>query len=150
MEAESVVAVGGLVIRPPGLNQHVSLAQHVQQRVAPQARVRPLQRLLEQVVQLARAQPGLAQAHATHKLNHRLAARTALLLAMQLLVAGMAADAPIAASPRHAQPREEVLREDLPKGFLRHAPLSPSSAHRSLPRTTGPSRWPLEAGLPRP
>jgi len=77
-----------------------------------------LQRLLEQVVQLACAQPRLAQAHRTHKLDHRVRTRTALLLMLQLLVVGLAADAPMAASPRHAQPRDELLREDLPKGFF--------------------------------
>ena len=34
--ANPVMAVGGLVIRPPGRHQHVGLAQHVQQRIASQ------------------------------------------------------------------------------------------------------------------
>ena len=118
MTAQPVMAVGGLVIRPPGLNQHVGLAQHVQQRIAPQARVGLVQRLLEKMVQLARAQPWLAQAHGTHKLDHCVRTGTALLLVLQLLVVSLAADAPMAASPQHAQPRDELLREDLPEGFF--------------------------------
>ena len=70
------------------------------------------------MVQLARAQPGLAQAHLPNELDHGVGVRTALLLMLQLLVVGLVADAPMAASPRHAQPREELLREDLPEGFF--------------------------------
>jgi hypothetical protein len=118
MASEAVMAVGGLVVRPPGRHQHAGLAQHVQQRIAPQARTGLLQRLRQQMVQLARAQPGLAQAHFSNEFDHGVGARTALLLMLQLLVVGLAADAPMAASPRHAQPREELLREDLPEGFF--------------------------------
>lgn len=118
MTSEAVMAVGGLVVRPPGLNQHVSFAQHVQQCIASQTRVGLLQRLLQQMVQLARAQPGLAQAHRANELDHRVRTGTALLLVLKLLVVRLAADAPMAASPRYAQPREELLREDLPKGFF--------------------------------
>jgi hypothetical protein len=118
MAAEPVMAVGGLVIRPPGLNQHVGLAQHVEQGITSQTRVGLLQRLLEQMVQLARAQPRLAQTHRAHEFNHRVSTHMALLLVLQLLVVGLAADAPMAASPRHAQPRDELLREDLPEGFF--------------------------------
>lgn len=82
MAAKPIAAVGGLVVRQSGLNQHVRLAQHVQPSVASQARTGLLRRLL---VQLARAKPELAQVHAT---------RTALLLVLQLLVVGL----PMAAS----------------------------------------------------
>jgi len=96
----------------------VSFAQHVQQGIAPKAGVGLLQRLREQVVQLARTQAGLAQANTAHKLDHGVGTRTVLLLMLPLLVIGLAADAPMAASPRYAQPRDELLREDLPKGFF--------------------------------
>jgi len=64
------MAVGSLVIRPLRHHQHARLAQHVQQRIAPQARAGVLQRLLEQMVQLARAQSGLTQAHAGSRCRH--------------------------------------------------------------------------------
>ena len=118
MASEAVMAVGGLVVRPPWLYQHVRVAQHVQQRIAPQAGLGLLQRLLEQVMQLACTQSGLAQADLAHQLDHLVAARMALLLVLQLLVVGLAADAPMAASPRHTQPWDELLRKDLPEGFF--------------------------------
>ncbi len=80
MAPEAVMAVGGLVVRPPGLNQHAGFAQDVQQRIAPQARVGLLQRFPEQMVQLSGSQPRLAQAHITHEFDHRLGTGTALLL----------------------------------------------------------------------
>src|SRR5437868_11101956 len=118
MTAKPVVTVRSLVIRPPRLYQQAGLAQHVKQCIAPESGLRLLQRLPEDVVQLARAYPRLAQPHAAHELYHHIRTLTALLMMLQLLVVRLAADAPMAASPRHTQPGDELLREDLPKGFF--------------------------------
>lgn len=69
-------------------------------------------------MQLARADPWLAQPHATHKLDDRLRTLTAIFVLLQLLVVRLAADTPIPASPRDAQLRDELLRKDLPEGFF--------------------------------
>lgn len=113
-----VAAVGRLVIRPAGRHQQAGLAQHVKQRITPQAGLRLSQRLAEHVVQLARAYPRLAQPHRAHELDHGVRTLTAVPVMLQLLVVGLAANAPVAGSPRDAQLREELLREDLPKGFF--------------------------------
>jgi hypothetical protein len=118
MTAKPVVTVRRLVIRPPRLHQQAGLAQHIEQRIAPESGLRLLQRLPEHVVQLARAYPRLAQPHRAHQLDHRVRTRTALLVMLQLLVVRLAADAPMTASLRDAQLWDELLREDLPKGFF--------------------------------
>ena len=53
-------------------------------------------------MQLARVDPGLAQPHALHQLDHGARTLTLAFALLQLLVVGVAANAPIAASPRHA------------------------------------------------
>ena len=55
-------------------------------------------------MQLARADPGLAQPHALHQLDHGVRTLTPAFVLQLLLVVGLAANAPIAASPRHTQP----------------------------------------------
>lgn len=62
-----------------------------------------------------------------------------------LLVVGSAADALMSARPRHTQPRDELLRADLPKGFLKKAPRRSSSRHRARLRKVLLSRWATEA-----
>ena len=61
---------------------------------------------------------GLTHALLAHQLNYRLRIRLAISLAPPALVVRLAAVAHVLASPLHAQHRDEVLREDLPKGFF--------------------------------
>ena len=70
------------------------------------------------MVQLARSQPRLAHPSITHQLHHSLGTALALGVALLTLVIRLAAVPHVAASPRHAQPLDEPLREDLPKGFF--------------------------------
>ena len=60
----------------------------------------------------------LAHALLAHQLHHRLRIRQAIGLAAPTLVIRLTAVAHMLASPLHAQPCDEVLREDLPKGFF--------------------------------
>ena len=70
------------------------------------------------MVQLARAYAWLAHALLAYQLHHRLRIRQAIGLAAPTLVVRLTAVAHMLASPLHAQPCDEVLREDLPKGFF--------------------------------
>lgn len=102
-----VMAVCGLVIRPPYGHRHPGVAQHIEQRIAPQADTRLPQRLAQQMVQLARTQPGLANPPIVHQLHHRLGPALTLGVAPLALVVRLS-----------AQPLDEPLGEDLPEGFL--------------------------------
>ena len=70
------------------------------------------------MVQFARPQSGLAQPPLTHPLHNDLGTALALDMSALALIEGLAAQPHMAASPRHAQPLDELLREDLPKGFF--------------------------------
>jgi hypothetical protein len=70
------------------------------------------------MVQLARPQSGLAQPPLTHPLHHHLCTALSLQMSALALIEGLATQPHMAASPRHAQPLDEPLREDLPKGFF--------------------------------
>ena len=69
-------------------------------------------------MQLARSNPGLAQPLGAHQFNHPFVALAYLVLAAQSLVIRLSAHADMAASPANAQALDELLREDLPKGFF--------------------------------
>jgi hypothetical protein len=58
--AKVVMAVGGLVIRPPGAHQQPRVAQNIEQPIAPKFDPCLIERFSEQVMQLARANPRLA------------------------------------------------------------------------------------------
>jgi hypothetical protein len=60
MAVETVMAVRGLVVRPPGRHQQARPAQEVKQAVTPHLDTRRLERAGQQVVQLACPDPGLA------------------------------------------------------------------------------------------
>lgn len=70
------------------------------------------------MVQLSRAQPGLANPPIAYQLHHRLRPALTLSVAPLALVVRLPAQPHMAASPHHAQPLDEPLREDLPKGFF--------------------------------
>ena len=70
------------------------------------------------MVQLARAKAGLTQSLGENQLHHPLVALAHLVLAVQSLVIRLAAHADVTASPDNAQALDELLREDLPKGFF--------------------------------
>ena len=113
-----MVTVRRLVIRPPGPDQQAIPAQEIEQGITPYAQPFGHQRRANQVVQLARAQAGLAQALLLHQAHNPfvlgfVARPTALPLVVRL-----PADAHVAASPRHVQPFDGLLREDLPTGFF--------------------------------
>ena len=103
-------------------HQQTGIAQHVKQGIAPDAQTPFLQRRLQQVMELARAQARLAQPLVAHQLHHGLGAIGARRFTPQALVVRLAADAPMPAGPLHAQLREEFLRKDLPKGFFTTTP----------------------------
>lgn len=70
------------------------------------------------MVLLARSQARLANAMIAYQHQHRLGSALALGVALLILVVRLAALPHITASPRHAQPLDEPLREDLPEGFF--------------------------------
>ena len=70
------------------------------------------------MVQLARPKSGLAQPLGMNQLSHPLTALAQRVLAVQSLVIRLSAYAYMAASPANAQAFDELLREDLPKGFF--------------------------------
>ena len=70
------------------------------------------------MVQLAGSKTRLAQPLAANQLNHPFVALAHLILANQSLVIRLSAHAEMAASPANAQAFDELLREDLPKGFF--------------------------------
>ena len=118
MPAEAVMAVRGLVVRPPRRYQQVSLAQAVKQRISPEFDARSLPGWIQQMVQLARPQPRLAQPLGMHQIDHLAGLLPADLLALYPLVMRLPADAEVTASPAHVQALYELLRQDLPKGFF--------------------------------
>jgi hypothetical protein len=70
------------------------------------------------MVQLAGPQSWLAQPLGAHQLNHPLVALAHPLLSIQSLVVRLSTHADVAASPANTQAFDELLREDLPKGFF--------------------------------
>lgn len=76
------------------------------------------QLLAHHMVQLARSQPGLANAPIANQRHHRLGSALTLGVALLVLVVRLAAVPHIPASPHYAQPLDEPLREDLPEGFF--------------------------------
>ena len=71
-----------------------------------------------QVVQLTRAKPWLMQTPQLHQFQNPLALRLFQCPTMLPLVVCLSADSHVTASPRHAQPCDGLLREDLPAGFF--------------------------------
>jgi len=70
------------------------------------------------MVQLSRPQPWQSQALEANQFNHALIAFAYFVLATQTLVIRLSTYAEMAASPANAQVFDELLREDLPKGFF--------------------------------
>lgn len=70
------------------------------------------------MVQLARPKSGLTKSLGANQLNYPFVALAHLVLAAQSLVIRLSAGAYMAASPANAQALDELLREDLPKGFF--------------------------------
>jgi hypothetical protein len=92
--------------------------RRTEHRIPAQTYSLALQRLLQQVVQLARADAWLTHALLAHQLHHRLRIREVIGLSAPALVVRLTAVAHMLASPLHAQPCDEFLRENLPKGFF--------------------------------
>ncbi|WP_437439050.1 hypothetical protein [Comamonas testosteroni] len=123
MPSVVMVAMGGLVVHVQRPHQHARFAQHAEQCIAPDLDSRLIKRQLEQVQQFAHANAWLMTPLFA---DHRFVLFAACMQAGQALVVRLTADPHVAASPRHAQPLDEPLREDLPKAFLRRALHSPS------------------------
>jgi hypothetical protein len=70
------------------------------------------------MVQLARPKSGLSQPLGANQFNHPFVAFAHLVLAIQSLVIRLSAYADMVASPANTQAFDELLREDLPKGFF--------------------------------
>jgi hypothetical protein len=70
------------------------------------------------MVQLARPKPGLTQPLGPYQFQNSLVALARLILASQPLVIRLSAYSDMVASPANAQALNELLREDLPKGFF--------------------------------
>ncbi len=70
------------------------------------------------MMQLARPQSGLTQPYLPYSLHDFLSPCFPASVTITGLVMCLPADANVAASPGNAQPRDEVLREDLPEGFF--------------------------------
>lgn len=109
MPPETVVAVCSLVIRPLLANQQARGTQQDEQPVTPEcdARLRRFRR--EQVVQLARTQARLAQAHVPHQRGDLLDLGAAGALARAALVVRLAADADVSAGPLDTQPLDSTV-----------------------------------------
>ena len=118
MTAVVVVAVGGLVIGPLARHQQTPLAQQVEQGIAAQTRAGRLPLRMQEMVQLAGPQPGLADAHPLDGRHHLVGLHLPRLLALQARVVRLTADSPMTASPQHAQAFDALFLEDLPKGFF--------------------------------
>ena len=69
-------------------------------------------------MQLARAQPWLMQALGPHQFQNLFVLRFFPHATMLPLVMSLPANPHVAASPRHIQPFDGLLREDLPTGFF--------------------------------
>lgn len=118
MPAEVVMAVRGLVVGPARRHQQLGFTQPVKQGIPPQFDASRLQNRAQQMVQFARSQARLAQPPGAHQIQHLAGLFGPLLLALLAFVVRLATDADVAASPAHAQAFDELLREDLPKGFF--------------------------------
>lgn len=116
--AKAMMAVRCLVVRPAIRHKQARVAQHVEHRITPQLDALALQRLAQQVVQFARAQSGLAHPLLPDQPHHRFGAFMVSGRPVLALVVRLAADAHVMASPGHAQPLNEAVREDLPEGFF--------------------------------
>ncbi len=112
------MAVRGLVIRPARTHQHPGTAQDVEQRIAPCLDPRFAQRQAQHMMQLARTQSRLPDPQRCHHRHHLACLLLTLSLPVPALVVRLAAVAHVTASPCHAQPLDELLREDLPEGFF--------------------------------
>lgn len=73
---------------------------------------------MQQMMQLARAQPRLPQALVLHEADDMFVSNSPRSLSMLTLVVRLAADAHELASPADAQAFDMLLREDLPRGFF--------------------------------
>ena len=63
-------------------------------------------------------QPGLPDTPISHQPHHRLASTLTLGVTLLALIESLATHPHMAASPLHTQPLDELLREDLTKGFF--------------------------------
>ena len=117
MTVEAVKAVGGLVIRPPGLHQQAVLGQYLKQPVPPD--LEPAIILtLKQIMQLAGAHPWLSQPYLTHVTYHLQPLCMAQVCNPIALVVSLTAYPQKQASPDDGQPLDLPLREDLPGRFF--------------------------------
>ena len=74
------------------------------------------------MVQLARAQARLTQAHVPHQGSDLFGLGVAGAFARAALVVRLATDADVSAGPLDTQPLDEPLRDDLPEGFFTTTP----------------------------
>lgn len=116
---EAVMAVRGLVIGARRRHQQPVCPQQVEQPVPAHAQRR---QLLQQMLQLARADPGLTPSHLDHLGQHGLCLRGLGPLALLRLVPRLAAEAEESASPADSQSADGRLGEDLPSCFFTEIP----------------------------
>lgn len=101
MAPETMMAVRRLVIGPPRKHQQPHSAQKIEQRIPADAKALGAKLGTNQVVQLARPQPGLAQAFCPDQFQHPFVLCFFLYPAVLPLVMCLPADPHVAASPRH-------------------------------------------------
>ncbi len=117
MTVETVKTVGGLVIRPLRLHQQAVLGQYLKQPVTPDLESAIIL-TLQQIMQLAGADPRLSQLNLTHEAHHLQALCMALVGDPIALVVSLPAYPQKQASPDNGQPLDLPLREDLPGRFF--------------------------------
>jgi len=117
MPPEPMMAVRGLVIRTLTRHQFTRLPQDREQAISPH-----LQRCfsfdMQQMVQLARSQPGLATALFQDKIQNVLIVFGACLVCPNTFVISLARNPYEQASPGNTQAFDLPLREDLPDRFF--------------------------------
>ena len=112
------MAVGSLVVRPLCWNKHPVVAQHGEQCIAPEPDALLLKGFGKHALKLARAHSRLAHALVLNQLHHDFGVHASLDLPTATLIVGLATQAHELASPAYAEPLDEGLLEDLPKGFF--------------------------------
>ena len=92
--------------------------QHGEQCIAPEPDALLLKGFGKHALKLARAHSRLAHALVLNQLHHDFGVHASLDLPTATLIVGLATQAHELASPAYAEPLDEGLLEDLPKGFF--------------------------------
>jgi hypothetical protein len=125
MPPEAVMTVGGLVIRPVGLDQQSCATQQVEQSIAPELDAFGPEAGIKQVFELSRAQTWMAHALIFDALHHLGYALATPFVSRHAFVMCLPANTHMPASPAHAHAFDAFVLQDLPEGFfVRRTPYS--------------------------